>query len=83
MACAYSKAKISFSTQSTINPRKSKKVVRKLSESEIVVITIEGEIFQGIWLDLGFMWLFWSQIGNIADIAPIEKEVVQDKYMPF
>jgi hypothetical protein len=49
-----------------------------------VAITVEGEKFQGIWLDLGFMWSFWSRIGNIADIAPIEKEVLlQDKYMQF
>ena len=67
--------KVHSHLNSAINLRKSKKPAPKLNENQILSITVDGEVFQGIKLDVVFMWSFWSRIGSIGEIIPIDKEV--------
>jgi len=73
-------AKVHSHLNSAINLRKSKKPAPKLNESQILSITVDGEVFQGIKLDVVFMWSFWSRIGSIGEIIPIDKEVRRSTY---
>ena len=73
-------AKVHSHLNSAINLRKSKKPAPKLNENQIVSITVDGEVFQGIKLDVVFMWSFWSRIGSIGEIIPIDKEVRRSTY---